>query len=454
MYRWIIRLAVLCLLPLVVLACDGGDAAERGRVQSALEQSAALFAEAAQGFVTNGPDNPDLNAFRQEKLQKAVGVLKPLRDQGAVGQRAAVNQMLAKANSALAIQTARQASSAWAELSIEAANVSTYVLDVHQAQNQAQVMGAVDESPLQTTLEEVNSKNRQDQAALEAKETQMAGMIQELEAQIAQVTSERDQALASATDLHAQAFVAKPPQQFELELAAIQSQRQAESFSTAFEKLNLQLSVLKQESGILQAQIQSLKQISAGLTTETAASREREKQYAQAHQKALGQTQISLEELTKQYQELANRFEKDVQPIFTQALEQADAAADAAASYRNLSKGDRQQARLVELATTVGQINVYSQYIMALGGYGRIADLLVAQTKGLSAEQSAIFQENATRIRQMQAELIEKTRALLEKSAETAGELAESGDEAVVGIANGQLGRLSNFNQRIIDSSL
>jgi hypothetical protein len=349
---------------------DKGLAA-MGQHKSAVKFDAAPMAEAIKG--------KSLRGYHAALLAQAEDELKALLPKGQVSQRVAAHQLLANLYLTSAGYDRRSGMKASDALSDPAASIETYLTGIERSTG---LIGRFtgDDKP----VIEKWSKNQGEVATSLTKLTgevnALQGEVDGLQKQIDDYAKARDEAFKKSSNLRAEAGPKKGQEAFDLQIKAIEADREGNTANTKVDELTVtrdlakaKLAIISREQGMVQAWSQTL---AAGL----GAADKRKAAMDEFEKTITAERAATLTRLSEDFKSLSANHAKAVDAKFDAALARVASAIETLKKAEPLATGDAKTGVKMELLDAlVARLNTQADAIVATSRFGSIGDEMISR---------------------------------------------------------------------------
>lgn len=446
-YRWLGIATLAAVATLGMGGCGPSVGSENAEVIGALAEAQDLLRQAHQGFQTGGAPQP-VHEYRDALYRRAVQLLQNVKDQGTPSQQVAVQRLLAQVHQAQADGLTRQAVGRWAQLAIRQAELSSLLLKAQQASLQQAALGG-DEGELQEALLATQQQLSRQADDLRQQQAKIDQAIQANRDRAQAVVAQADSHSGTAERLRDQAFVAEGQQRYDLELACLEAQRQANAALTERDSLDCELSLsLNPQRQIVQRQLQTIEQIQQQVKQELDDLRQRGQRAAELRRSAQQRAESALAELRQAWEQVVRALQADVQA-------KLDAAQESAANaVRWAESASRRAEHRVEAQTDVlgAQMQLAHTQVTAAGVLSASAEALgqLAQAvQSAAASSASYFVDSAAQISQRAAAARQAAKSAIGAARATALQIAAASDEETGKQAQGYLDRVQALENQL-----
>ncbi len=453
MRRWL--LVATLTGPLVLAGCDQ-QAQQSATARRQMEQVRQILADAELGYVPTlrvdiarsgdqlseyaqqvqagqqQAEETRLQAWRQEKLQAALELLKPIIAGKDAAEARAARRLAADIHASAARDLQREALKRWAEVSNRSTRLLSQMVAIGRSQSLV-ASYATDDGPLFARLEDDRRTASEQKDALVRQLQTLAAQIKELEAQIADHRQQSAALLEQEQKLKNEAFPLQGNRRWELYDQAADVALKARQQQSQAEILALDLDVRQSQQTLLQKQLDFKEKFIADVSKSVKNTSARLQDIKVAREKA----QAHQETLEKQFlDELAlvvSTYNEQVQTLFGDALTQMDQALEELQQATSGAGGMEKRAiEFEQLSQQAQKVELLVSQTLAAYDLGfRLQQIAKRSTGavGMMTGRHTFFETTARQFASEQAVAIGNAKSLLSEGIALAEELAQSGGE-------------------------
>lgn len=438
------KIALSIVAIAMLTGCSDQSAQQESNKVKLLDDALALIHQSEQGYVPKqGADRFDppedqfrkieLQAYRQNKLSQAIGLLQPLAKGGNDLQWITVlaNRLLADVHAASARDISRDAMADWSALANRCITLLSYAGSIRQAQSRLILCG--DESHLVDAMNDdkkITHRQLDDQrSAADRKKEQ----LDQLNQSIADLDVKRDQTVAKARQLTEQAYLAQGHEKQDLENQASETEMvaykygsQAQQIAVHRDRYDLELVMLKEEIRLTEALDASISQ-----QMDKAAKRQQNRQQlADAARK--DQNEVA-KLLNEEFGQIKTAYRQTVEQPLATAAEAMGSAITALKSAEGKVRGkDKEDVQHELLAKQVAKIHTLSDDFISSGSFGRTIGLLAASASAARNLDIKSYGREYDELVKRQSYLATEAVNLADKADQLAESLADPGTDPFV----------------------
>lgn len=394
---------------------------ERGNSGTVVEPGATLPSEGEPILPT------DIQKYRQEKQAKASELLESLQLSGEPNQQAAAKLLVSHTQTSAAMDSARQASSAWASQAVLLSRLTADASAIRLNSRMASDYAGVDFSKAITQAQSSLESKAQEREGLARDVGDLEKKIQAFQARLDQLDQTRQAKVSEADTLSRRAFTAKGRLRYDLYVQASQATKEADNAIAQSDLIKAEMAVENAKLKVEQTRLAGANELVEALEETVKSLRDRATKTAELGQAADTRATGLRTEFDANLKQLMAVQGDRVEPAFeaalakmAEAIENAEAAASSATGNR---RGDLE---LNALATRAELGHFLRNRIAVTRDYQQHLQSLATLLEGEPGDRVSQIQQAAAAADQRIQEAQAKAKEAFDAAAVELDKLAEA----------------------------